>query len=196
MHPRNPTLELGPGDIEMVEAEAAKLPSIREPVTRQASAKPKRRRPEVHPEPVELPRDIKPIPTPRLDSVPPPARRGRTPALFDDSHAGRAPAAVSAPASYVPRAAEPLPARSRRAGMDMETWHDLGEPEPMAPARQPFSSKWIVLIAAFLGLLIIAGGWFIAEQRRSNIEREQRLQQRFEQLRGTEPPRDDPPAGE
>ena len=175
--PRHDTLELSPADIEMIEREADKLPA---------------------PEPADDPSLVEEA-RERARTVPLPGRARAQPAILTTPADPRPPQqqrAVPAPAGYGPPRAEPpqplapvthtpLPKRSVRR----DTW--ILEPDernlpPVPVPRRRTSSKWILLIAAVIGLIIIATGWFIAEQRRSNIERERRLQERFEQLRSTE----------
>jgi uncharacterized protein HemX len=60
---------------------------------------------------------------------------------------------------------------------------------PLA-ARQSAVGKWILIAAVVLAALIILGGVLIASQRRTEAERERRLQQRFLELQqesGTTP---------
>ena len=52
---------------------------------------------------------------------------------------------------------------------------------PLA-ARKSAMGKWILIGALVLAIIIILGGVLIASQRRAEVERERRLQQRFLEL--------------
>ena len=178
--PRHDTLELSPADIEMIEREAEKLPepevanapSAVETARERARTLPMPKKARVAPAIFTTPADPRPAQQPRQRAVQAPA--------------GYAPPRAEPPEPLVPITHTPLPKR----GVRRDTWilepDERNLPPVPVPRRRTGSSKWILLIAALIGVIIIATGWLIAEQRRDNIERERRLQERFEQLRSTE----------
>lgn len=169
----DPTMELSVQDIELVEKVTAKRPAPKtrqrqQPTSRGALTARRKRRHD--PSPVELPKDIKPIPRPRLDSTPPGPVRGDQP-LFDDSRGSAGPP----PATPPPADMRPPP---RRRG-EAVTW--VVDPVSQRPARrQTRWGCWVLAVAIALGAAIIGAGAWIAKQRQT--EREQRLQERFERL--------------
>jgi hypothetical protein len=169
---KNPTMELTGDDVQVVGGNAPRIPPPVVAVSPPPQAVPappqrKRRRRATPAGPVEIPKDIKPIPRPRRPSMEEPLATASLydgDVLYDDSKV--------MPQAY--RAQQPASVPV----VDVEIDGD----ESMQP-RSGGMGKWIILVALLLATVIVGGGFLYADHRRDAQVRERRLQEREEAIR-------------
>ncbi len=140
--------------------------------------------------------------TPGARTSAPPARASKPPRQVSNAPAAAAssPAPVPVPAPMpmpMPTARVPNPPLRRDptpmftptgdyqdggpSDLGAQSYHTPGLVTSIGSPKRAMG-KWILLAAVLLGAIIILGGVLIASKRRSDIEREQRLQQRWIEL--------------
>jgi hypothetical protein len=172
-----------------IDSDDAAAPS-RKPATRPVAPPPGRLPPSPHAEAVEAAKAAQAAKRPGAA----PSKRPSDPVKADRGPAPRPSAETTpvTPPKAGPPPRQPAPKLSDDYDADEESSMGTSVAPHAAPlaARQSAVGKWILIAAVVLAALIILGGVLIASQRRTEAERERRLQQRFLELQqesGTTP---------